>query len=334
LVSAIFGFPLFWLLPEVYNMMALPTLFYPAASMTTMRRKPTLILMMALIAIPLATSAQQTRRRSTSTNIDGYGPVTTCGDIHVTFDRRAALTEEARMTLTPGQVSVLRAQASNNGIYVTGWDRAEYEVRTCKAVPDDDPNAADTLRQITTANSGGTISVNGPSGREFLANLIIMVPRLSSMDLKTANGPLQLRDLAGVIHASAANGPISLQNVGGSVEATTSNGPISVKGSSGDHHLTATNGPIHIDLAGGRWEGPGLEASTQNGPLSIAIPDNYGSGIRIQASDHSPVTCKSSVCSQAVRTLTSPSIIRFGSGDPVVRLSTVNGPLSIQGVNN
>jgi hypothetical protein len=292
----------------------------------------TTVLLILLGALSLTVEGQN-RRRSSSTNVDGGRPVTSCGNIRVTYDRRPAVTAEAQMTLTPAQIQVLRAEASNNGIYVTGWDRAEYSVTTCKAVPDDDPNPMDTLRQITTSYAGGRLTVNGPSGQDWMANLVIMVPRLTALDLQAANGPLHLRDLAGNIRLSAANGPISLDNVGGSVQATTANGPISVKGASGDQHLSATNGPISIALSGSRWDGPGLEASTQNGPLSIAIPESYGSGIRIQASEHSPVSCKSSVCEQAVRTLTSPSIIRLGSGDPVVNLSTVNGPLSIRGVD-
>jgi hypothetical protein len=248
-----------------------------------MKAKTTALLL--LVAAFAVTMEGQNRRRSTSTNVDGDRPVTSCGDIRVTYDRRPAVTEESQITLTPAQIQVLRAEASNNGIYVSGWDRSEYSVTTCKAVPDDDSNPKDTLRQITTSYTGGRLMVNGPSGHDWMANLIILVPRLSSLDLQTANGPLQLRDLAGNIHLSAANGPISLDNVGGSVQATTANGPISVKGASGDQHLSATNGPINIALSGSRWDGPGLEASTQNGPLSIAIPESYRSGIRIQASE-------------------------------------------------
>src|SRR5207244_1938461 len=163
-------------------------------------------------------------------------------DLRVTFDRRPAITEQTQMSLSPAQVSVLRAQASNSGIYVTGWDRSEYSVTTCKAVPDDDPNASATLREIVTTFSDGRISVDGPS---------------------------------------------------------------------------------HVSCSGSAWDGPGLEASARHGPLSIEIPDSYGSAIRIQASQHSPLSCRSSVCAQAVRSQTSPSIINIGNGEPLVRLSTV-----------
>ena len=295
-----------------------------------MKTKTALTALVLFVSFALVIQAQTRRRSNMSTNTNGQ--VSSCGDLHVNFDRRPAVTQEAQMSLSPAQVQVLKAQTTNSGIYVIGWDRAEYSVTTCKAVPDDDPNPSASLAEISTRVTGSEISVEGPSDttRQWAAALIINVPRIASLDLHTTNGPLEVRDLAGNIQVGATNGPIDLNNVGGSVQATTANGPISVVGSSGDHRLSANNGPIHIALSGSQWSGPGLEASTHNGPLSISIPDNYGSAIRIQASEHSPMSCKSSVCSRAVRSLTSPSVISIGSGDPVVRLSTMNGPLSIQ----
>ncbi|MBI4473618.1 MAG: hypothetical protein HY646_13195 [Acidobacteria bacterium] len=293
-----------------------------------MKTKSTLLLtIVAWIVFTAVTGAQERRNRSTGINT-GDRQVNDCRDIRVTFDRRPAITEETQTTIPASQVSTLQARTSNSGIYTAGWDQNEYSVKTCKAVPDDAPG--DVLRQITTTVSNGRISVDGPQNRDWVANLIIMAPRLSNLDLQTANGPLHLRDLAGQIRVSASNGPLHLENVGGSVEATTANGPIHVEGASGDHRLTAANGPMQITLSGSRWEGPGLEASTKNGPLTVAIPDSYGSGIRIQAPEHSPVRCTAPACTGATRSLSSPGIIRFGTGDPVVRLSTVNGPLSIQ----
>jgi len=285
----------------------------------------------ALITLPLFVSGQNSRTgRSASVQIDGDQPIANCGDIRISYDRQPALKDEVEMTVPASQISTLRARMSNAGLYVSGWDRSEYSVRTCKAAPSDDPDAAGKLREIQTNFSNGELTVSGPAGGNWTANLIIMVPRLSAMELETSNGPMQLRNLAGNIRLNASNGPISLNNVGGYVQASTSNGPISEKGASGDHRLTASNGPINVGLSGSSWDGPGLEASTQNGPLSVSIPSAYGSGVTIQTSDHSPVSCSVPACAGVTQTLTSPRTIRLGNGDPVVRLSTRNGPLSIQ----
>ena len=93
------------------------------------------------------------------------------------------------MNLPSSQVSNLRLQNAKGGVYINGWDRNEYSVRTCKAVPDDDPNPPATLREITTTDTtNGQLTINGPSGREWVANLIIMVPRLSKWILKLRTG--------------------------------------------------------------------------------------------------------------------------------------------------
>jgi hypothetical protein len=296
-----------------------------------MKTKLTLFLVFAFLATAYAQD-RQNRNRSTSVNTNRDREVTNCSDIRITFNRRPAITDETSTTIPASQVSTLQTSASNNGIYVTGWDRNEYSIKTCKAIPDD--GSRDTLGMITTTYSNGMISVSGPQDREWMANLILLVPRIANMDLRAANGPLQLRDLAGQIRVSTSNGPIQLKNVGGSVQVTASNGPIHVEGSSGDHRISATNGPVHIALSGRQWDGPGFEATAQNGPVTLAIPPSYGSGIRIQTPGRSPVSCSASVCGQATRSLDSPSVIRIGDGDPRVRLSTVNGPLSIQDARN
>lgn len=288
------------------------------------------IALMLALAVGQSALAAQNQRTNRSMNVRGFdGTPASCADLQITFDRRPAITEESQMTLTAAQVSTLRAQTTNGGIYVQGWDRNEYSVKTCKAVPDDS-NGAATLREIRTENNGGQLKITGPSSGEWMASLIINVPRLSNMDLDAVNGPLSMRDMAGVIRVTATNGPLSLSNIGGSVQTTATNGPISLSGISGDQKVTATNGPVNVALSGNRWEGPGLEVSARNGPMTVSMPESYGSGVQIQTNDRSPVNCKLAACSGLTRTPGVSNTIRLGSGDTVVRLSTQNGPLSIQ----
>jgi hypothetical protein len=308
-----------------------PTLIQYEVSMRGMRIQMRFVqIVIVSMALTFVVHAQGRRtNRSTSLNVDNNGSVTNCSDIRVSYDHKPAITEESETSLPAAQVSTLRTRMSNGGTYVHGWDRAEYSVKTCKAAPADDPNAMSTLRDISTSNSNGELTVNGPSDHEWTANLILMVPRLSNLDLSSANGPLQVGDLAGVIHLNATNGPISINNVGGSVDAKTTNGPISLKGASGDQHLTANNGPVSVQLSGTRWDGPGLEVSTKNGPVSLSVPDGFSSGILVEASGHAPLNCRASICAGNTQPLTTPGVIRLGSGDPVVKLSAGNGPLSI-----
>jgi DUF4097 and DUF4098 domain-containing protein YvlB len=230
------------------------------------------------------------------------------------------------MSLAPSQAP-LKAQVRNGGIYLEGWDRNEISVTTCKAVPDDQ-DATGKLREINTVNQGGQLTITGPASGNWTASLIIMVPRLTNLSLEAVNGPLSLRDMAGSLQLSARNGPVNLSNIGGVVDVTATNGPVNLNGVSGDQKVNATNGPINLVLTGTRWDGPGLELSAKNGPVNVRVPEAFSSGIQVQTnSDRIPVNCKISACSSATK---DAGMFRLGSGAPIVRLSSQNGPVSIQ----
>ena len=286
-----------------------------------------------VLGVCLLAGNAMAQRRRVSTNVnDRNQAITDCRQIQIEFDRKDAITEEDQLTIPQSQISTLQIRpSSNSGVYVTGWDGSDYIVKTCKAVPAGDSYLANqTLREISTTNAGGRVSVVGPANSDWVAYLLIQAPRRSSLDLESANGPVSFRDLNGRIQARAANGPVSLTNINGDVDVTATNGPIHLAGGSGNQRVNATNGPMHVELTGNRWEGAGLEANTHNGPLTVNLPDFYSSGVRIDTPRHSPVSCRVTQCSQAVRRSDSPNVIELGGVTAVVRLAATNGPVSIQ----
>jgi DUF4097 and DUF4098 domain-containing protein YvlB len=117
----------------------------------------------------------------------------------------------------------------------------------------------------------------------------------------------------------------------GDIHLETENGPVSVQGGGGDVRVRTSNGPISVALEGERWEGAGFEASDQNGPLHLELPDGFVSGVRIETARFSPWHC-GGPCSKGRKDWSDQGrSIEFGSGRTVVRLSTVNGPVSIKG---
>src|SRR5687767_3993353 len=82
-------------------------------------------------------------RRSTSVNartMNGQ-PITDCRDLNVEFGRRPAITAEEQQSIPRQSVASVNVLApANGGVYVTGWNRDEYLVKTCKAAdPDGGP---------------------------------------------------------------------------------------------------------------------------------------------------------------------------------------------------
>jgi hypothetical protein len=276
-----------------------------------------------------------------TTNHDG--PVDDCSQLRVTFDHDEAARAEESLAVPSGKTLRLRAP-SNSGIYVHGSDARDFSVTACKAaaVPQD-------LARISVAYENGELALRGPESGDWLVYLIVRAPRAASLDLEVSNGPLSVRgisgsvtaraqngplafsDSSGSIKAEARNGPISLKQCTGTVDAQAVNGPISISGSGGDTNIQTQNGPISVRLSGTRWDGR-LEAQASNGPLSLSIPDGYRSGVRVESSGRSPFQCRARACAEARKNWDDDARrVEFGdTASPVVRLSTVNGPVSIR----
>jgi hypothetical protein len=260
----------------------------------------------------------------------GSGEAKSCDDMNVTFDDREAYRGEESFTLPAGQLNVTAAR--NGGVSLVRGDSGQYEVTVCKfAEGENESEGKQLLSQIQVEKGSGTLGVRGPSGdRDWSASMIIRVPANASMNVEAHNGPLSARDINGTFNLVTVNGPISVKNVSGKVTAKATNGPISFAGDSGDLDLNTQNGPISIELKAQSWQSGKLDARAQNGPISLRLPKGYQSGVVLTSKGHSPMSCNADVCSEARKTWDDDEKrIEFGTSSPVIRISTVNGPVSV-----
>src|ERR1700675_2787441 len=273
------------------------------------------------------------QRHSVSMSGGHSAPASDCSDLHVRFDDRNAVMESEERTVTKAEAPTLRLRPhENGGGQVRGWDKDSYSVTSCKFASNEDGGAQRILAQMTLSVRNGEVSTNGPSDdREWTIYLLIRAPQASVIDLETANGPLSLYSVDGKLTAHATNGPITLHDFSGDAEIRAANGPISITGSSGNVRIHTENGPISINLKGTLWSGTGLTADAQNGPLTLSVPSDYKSSFSVESRNYSPMNCKASICDNARKTWDDNNRrIEFGSSPAMIRLSTVNGPVSIQ----
>ena len=282
--------------------------------------------------------------RNVSVTTNRGGPIDRCDQIRVTFDDEEAARSEQELTLPRSRDPLRLHVGENSGLWVQASDRRDFSIRACKAA-----SSPEYLDRISVSFADGRFAASGPDKREWMVYLLVSAPRDAALDLeassgplsvrgtsgsveaRTINGPLSFHETSGTIRARAENGPISLKGCSGDVQAEAVNGPISVSGSGGDLRLTTRNGPISVELVGNRWEGAGLVAKAVNGPLSLQIPEDYRSGTVVEMSGSSPVSCRARACAQGRKTWDEDSRrIEFGDSTPVVRLSTINGPVSIK----
>jgi hypothetical protein len=220
---------------------------------------------------------------------------------------------------------------SNGGVKVEKGSGRDYSITACIGAGaesrDEAQRAVDAVR--LTVDGGRVRVANPPSSRSWSVQLIIEAPDGAQINAETSNGPIGISGLSGTFTARATNGPIALDNVSGRVNARAANGPISVRGGSGEFEVQTDNGPISVSLTGNQWDGR-LEAEARNGPLHVRIPADYRSGVEISSSRHSPWNCRVEACRGASGYAEGDRSIRIGP-DPInVRISTVNGPVTIE----
>ena len=292
-----------------------------------------LISFSALLALGFTTARANRHHHSVSISGGHKQPATDCSDLRIRFDDRDAVVRSEERTLTKSEAAVLQVNPHRNGgVQVVGWDKDAYSVTACKAAAGSSDEAERTLAQIKMSIENGKVSTSGPGDEnEWTVYLLIRTPKSASIDMDTMNGPISLYDVDGKLTARAQNGPISLKNFSGDAEITAVNGPISVEGSKGSVHIRTENGPISVALEGKTWSGAGLSADAKNGPVTLMVPSGYESSFVVESTNYAPVSCKASICDSARKTWDDEHRrIEFGNSPAMIRLSTVNGPVSVR----
>lgn len=255
-----------------------------------------------------------------------------CTGRNIRFSNRAAHVVEE--TIDAGNLRSLSVKTENSPLTVTGGNTRGYTIVVCKAA-----QFAEDLNDIRVTVEGGELRATGPSNdNDWTVLYRVLVPAGGEVHIDAKNGPVAVRDIDATIVARLSNGPLSLSDAAGNIDVETRNGPISISGGGGTVKVKASNGPLSVNLDGVSFNGS-LDASTRNGPLSVRVPSNFGSGVTVEAKGRGPISCRAAGCAEFRRSQLDdeddyyddrPRVIELGSGPTAVRLSTVNGPVTIR----
>jgi hypothetical protein len=260
------------------------------------------------------------------------GPVSDCSGLHAQFNDEDAAVESEPRAFSKREVQVLRVdELENGGIQLQGWDKEVYSVTACKAADATRGDVKQLLSEIKLSVQGGRVSVSGPSRHDdWNVFLLIRTPRAAEVELVAHNGPVSFYSVDGKITARGVNGPISMEDCSGEADISAVNGPIRFSGTGGKLRLHTQNGPISVALHAASWSGDGLVADAVNGPLTLRVPSGFQSSFLVESNGHSPISCQASICNDARKTWDDQHRrIEYGSGAPLIRLSTENGPISV-----
>jgi len=304
----------------------------------TSRQRLALVGIVVWTGVALSAAPRAISHRHTVSSVSSPASATpedhlaaSCSDLHVRFDHHDTVAQSEERSISKAEAPTLRVRAeTNGGLQVRGWDQPNYSATLCKFA-EAGSDAQSLLSEIHLTLQNGELGVSGPRhGDRWSAHLLIHAPRAASMDLSIHNGPMTLRRVDGTLKVRAENGPISVEECTGDLDLSSQNGPVTLEGNSGKQHIRTENGPVTVHLTGDQWAGSGLEAHATNGPVNLEIPSGYKTGVVLESEGSSPFRCHASVCSEGRKTWDDDhKRIEFGSGPTLVRVSTVNGPLSV-----
>lgn len=142
-------------------------------------------------------------------------------------------------------------------------------------------------RSQGTFTSGGFWSWFG-RGTNRDIRYTITVPRNYHAELKTAGGPIAVKELQGDIQAHTSGGPLHFASIHGNIDGGTSGGPIHLERCRGDVTLHTSGGGIDVDDGEGSFKletsGGGISIDGHRGALSV---HTSGGGVHIARVDGS-----------------------------------------------
>jgi DUF4097 and DUF4098 domain-containing protein YvlB len=167
----------------------------------------------------------------------------------------------------PSKPATIHAQMMMGGITIRGEDRKDISVESHTRFREEDRERGeprpDGMKRLDLAGANG-LDIKEENNEITIktdvfnkgGDLLILVPRKSSLKLKCLNGgDIEVEDVEGELEAENLNGAIHLKNVSGSVIA---------------HSL---NGAVTADITNAD-PGKPMSFSTLNGNIDVTLPPN------------------------------------------------------------
>jgi DUF4097 and DUF4098 domain-containing protein YvlB len=199
----------------------------------------------------------------------------------------------------------------NGGITVKSWAGKEVRVRArIQSWASDEAAAKAQVAGLQISTDNNRLQATAPGDeKQWAVSYEMFVPEKMALDLKTNNGGISLTDVRGPVTFEAHNGGISISGSGGDVRGRTQNGGLS------------------ITLAGKKWDGKGLDVTTQNGGISWKLPADYSAQL-FSSTTHGAVDTDfgTSVKGKIGREIA----VNLGQGGAPVKAVTTNGGISIR----
>jgi hypothetical protein len=230
--------------------------------------------------------------------------------VFTTFPASAMEQEQKSLPLTG--IDTLKVTATHEGgVSIRGWGRSTARLIICRtAVAQTKAHAERVLDWIKVAHANGEISAHGPAmdaKAAWWVNFILYVPRRATVEVRSANGGVAIR------------------NMDGNVTAHATGGGISVAQGSGSYKISTDTGGITLDRLSGR-----VDASSRDGAIAFKVPFDELPVIEARTEESGEILCHLDRCENGLGNWTPDrKSLKIGGATPSVKLSTEGADIII-----
>src|SRR5947209_2547205 len=261
-----------------------------------------LMLGLVLLAALALTAADATRAQSSRPEVTE--------EFHQTYP----LTADGRVSLTN----------INGGVRISAWDRNEVKV--------------DAVKRAYTQQRLQEVKINVDAGPSYV-RVETEYPDYQWRDdgerhenPATVEYTLTVPRGARLDDISLVNGGLTIEGVAGSVHASSVNGRVTARGLTGAVNLSVVNGQLEATLDRLNESGT-VSLSSVNGPLVVTIPSDSSATVHANTL-HGPINNDFNLPVREGEYVGRDLEGRLGQGGARVRLSNVNGSITIHHAND
>lgn len=281
------------------------------------------VVLLTIALVTYGTTAAVATSQGGITNAQEVRPVPQVPTLEATGGEQPGqqVTEEFHQTYPLSATGRVNLGNINGGVKIKVWDRAAVQVDAIKKAYRRD-RLAEAQIEVTSTEENIKIKTEYPNQNQnfnsdsrrydnpAMVEYSLTVPRKATLE-----------------SIELVNGPIEIDGVEGNVKASSINGPVTARGLMGEVRLSTVNGPLQATFTQLDESKP-ISVGSVNGNLTVVIPSNSNASVRA-STVHGSISNDFGVQVKHGEYVGHNLDVQLGNGGPRVKLTNVNGAISI-----
>jgi DUF4097 and DUF4098 domain-containing protein YvlB len=231
------------------------------------------------------------------------------------------LTEEFHQTYPLSPTGLVSIANINGDVHISAWDQNEVKVDAVKRAYQRERLTEVTIDVVNTADSV-RIKTKYPEHNSSSSD------RTRENSFSSVEYTVRIPRKARVEGAELVNGSLDIEGVEGDVHASLVNGKVSASGLAGEVKLSTVNGSVEANVA--RLDDTkGISLNSVNGSIVLTVPASASAQVKANTL-HGAITNDFGIEVHNGDFVGHDLDGQIGSGGPRIRLSNVNGPITIK----